>query len=194
MPAWHKDSAPQIHDELVNDCSYSEHRSALLGLCRISLYKPVSLKNWKFVQFLSHANSLRSHGLQHTQLLCPPLSPRVCSILSIKSVMLSSHLICCRPLLFSPSVFPSIRIFSNESALQFRWPEYWSFNTWLPWWLSSTESASQCRRHGFNPWVRKIPWRREGLTCSNMLAWEIPWTKELGGLQSMRVKKELDTT
>ena len=46
----------------------------------------------------------------------------------IKSVMPSSHLILCRPLLLLPSVFPSIRVFYNESALRIRWPKYWSFS------------------------------------------------------------------
>ena len=48
--------------------------------------------------------------------------------MSIESVMPSNHLILCRPLLFLPSIFPSIRVFSNESALCIRWPKYWSFN------------------------------------------------------------------
>ena len=48
--------------------------------------------------------------------------------LSIESVMPSNHLILCHPLLLSPSIFPSIRVFSNESALCIRWPKYWSFN------------------------------------------------------------------
>ena len=47
---------------------------------------------------------------------------------SIESVMPSSHLILCRPLLLLPSIFPSIRVFSNESALHIRWPKYWSFS------------------------------------------------------------------
>ena len=46
----------------------------------------------------------------------------------IESVMPSNHLILCRPLLLLPSIFPSIRIFSNESALHIRWPKYWSFS------------------------------------------------------------------
>ena len=46
----------------------------------------------------------------------------------IKSVMPSNHLILCRPLLLPPSIFPSIRIFSNESVLRIRWPKYWSFS------------------------------------------------------------------
>ena len=48
-------------------------------------------------------------------------------LMSIKSVMPSNHLILCHPLLLSPSIFPSIRVFSNESALHIRWPKYWSF-------------------------------------------------------------------
>ena len=47
---------------------------------------------------------------------------------SIESVMPSNHLILCRPILLLPSVFPSIRVFSNESALHIRWPKYWSFS------------------------------------------------------------------
>ena len=48
--------------------------------------------------------------------------------MSIKPVMPSNHLILCRPLLLLPSIFPSIRVFSNESALHIRWPKYWSFS------------------------------------------------------------------
>ena len=49
-------------------------------------------------------------------------------LMSIKSVMLSNHLILCRPLLLPPSTFPSIRVFSNESFLHIRCPKYWSFS------------------------------------------------------------------
>ena len=49
-------------------------------------------------------------------------------LMSIESVMLSSHLILCRPLLLLPSIFPRIRVFSNESALCIRWPKCWSFS------------------------------------------------------------------
>ena len=48
--------------------------------------------------------------------------------MSIESVMPSNHLILCRPLLLLPSIFPSIRVFSNESALSIRWPKYWGFS------------------------------------------------------------------
>ena len=49
-------------------------------------------------------------------------------LMSIESVMPSSHLILCCPLLLPPSIFPSIRVFSSESALHIRWPKYWSFS------------------------------------------------------------------
>ena len=49
-------------------------------------------------------------------------------LMSIESVMPSNHLILCRPVLLLPSIFPSIRVFSNESALHIRWPKYWSFS------------------------------------------------------------------
>ena len=49
-------------------------------------------------------------------------------LMSIESVMPSSHLILCRPLLLLPPIPPSIRVFSNESALHIRWPKYWSFS------------------------------------------------------------------
>ena len=71
--------------------------------------------------------TLRPHGLQHTRLPGPSPSPGACLNSSIESVMPSNHLILCRPLLLLPSVFPSIRVFSNESVLHIRWPEYWSF-------------------------------------------------------------------
>ena len=49
-------------------------------------------------------------------------------LMSIELVMPSNHLILCRPFLLLPSIFPSIRVFSNESALRIRWPKYWSFS------------------------------------------------------------------
>ena len=55
-------------------------------------------------------------------------SQSLLKLMSIKSVMPSSHLILCRPLLLLLSIFPSIRVFSSESALHIRWPKYWSFS------------------------------------------------------------------
>ena len=54
--------------------------------------------------------------------------PEFTQPVSIESVMPSNHLILCHPILLPPSIFPSIRVFSNESALRIRWPKYWSFS------------------------------------------------------------------
>ena len=56
------------------------------------------------------------------------ISQSLLKLMSMESVMPSNHLILCRPLLLLPSVFPNIRVFSNESALRIRWPKYWSFS------------------------------------------------------------------
>ena len=69
------------------------------------------------------SNSLQPHGLQHTELPCPSPAPGACSD-SIESVIPSHHLILCCPLLLLPSIFSSIRVFSNESVLCIRWPKY----------------------------------------------------------------------
>ena len=70
--------------------------------------------------------TLQSHGLQHAGFPRPSPTPGACS--KIKSVMPSNHLILCHPLLLPPSIFPSIRVFSNESVLRIMWPKYWSFS------------------------------------------------------------------
>ena len=56
------------------------------------------------------------------------ISPSLLKLMSLELVMPSNHPIFCHPLLLLPSVFPSIRVFSNESALHIRWPKYWSFS------------------------------------------------------------------
>ena len=83
------------------------------------------------VQF-SHSvvlNSLQCHEIAARQ---ASLSITNChsllKLMSIESVMPYSHLILCRPLLLLPSIFPSIRVFSNESTLHIRWPKYWTFS------------------------------------------------------------------
>ena len=79
------------------------------------------------VQF-SHSvvsNSLRPHEPQHARPPCPSPTP---GVHSIELVMPSNHLILCCSLLLLPSIFPSIRVFLNESAFRIRWPKYWSFS------------------------------------------------------------------
>ena len=75
------------------------------------------------------SDSLRPHGLQPARPPCPsPTHDEFTELMSIESVMPSNHLILCHPLLLLPSTFPSIRVFSNESALHMRWPKFWSFS------------------------------------------------------------------
>ena len=74
-------------------------------------------------------NSLRPHELQHARSPYPITKFRsLPKPTSIESVMPSNHFILCCPLLLLPSIFPSIRVFPNESALCIRWPKYWSFS------------------------------------------------------------------
>ena len=88
-----------------------------------------SLTNSSSVQLLSHvrlfaipwtATCQASLSITNTQSLL--------KLMSIQWVMPSNHLILCHPLLLLPSIFPSIRVFSNESVLRIRWPKYWSFS------------------------------------------------------------------
>ena len=75
------------------------------------------------------SDSLRSHGRKHVRPPCPsPTLNSLLKLMSVESVMQSNHLILCRPLLLPPSIFPSIRVFSNESVLGLRWPKYGSFS------------------------------------------------------------------
>ena len=105
----------------VNKSLFTEH---LLSACH--MYYPVQFSS---VQLLSRVQlfatpwtAARQGSLSITNSQSPPKP------LSIESVMPSNYLILCHPLLVQPSIFPSIRDFSNESALPFRWPKYWSFS------------------------------------------------------------------
>ena len=103
---------------------------------------------WHYLQksrYLLYLLLLSSHVvvvqlLSHVQLFATPwtaarqaslsftTSQSLLKLMSIELVMPSNHLILCRPLLFLPSIFLSIRVFSNESVLHIRWPKYWSFS------------------------------------------------------------------
>ena len=76
------------------------------------------------------SDSLRPHGLQHARPPCQSITkPRsLPKLTSVELVMASYHLILFLPLLLPPSIFPSIRVFSNESVLYIRWPKYCSFS------------------------------------------------------------------
>ena len=76
------------------------------------------------------SDSLRPHGLHAAcqAFLYFTISRSLLKLMSIESVMPSNHFVLCHPLLLSPSIFPSIRVFSNEPVLYIRWPKYWSFS------------------------------------------------------------------
>ena len=76
------------------------------------------------------SNSLQPHELHaaHQASLSITNSRSLLKLMSIESVMPFDHHILCRPLLLLPSIFPSIRVFSNQSVLHIRWPKYWSFS------------------------------------------------------------------
>ena len=72
--------------------------------------------------FVTPSTAIRQASLSFTN------SRSLLKLMSIKSVMPYNHLILCHPLLLPPSIFPNIRVFSNESVLRSRWPKYWSFS------------------------------------------------------------------
>ena len=87
------------------------------------------LVQFNSVQSLSHVPLFATPWITaHQASLSITKSQSSLKLMSIESVMPSSHLILCRPLLLLPPISPSIRVFSNESALHMRWPKYWSFS------------------------------------------------------------------
>ena len=87
------------------------------------------LKPFSSVQSLSHVQLFVTPWMAACQAsLSITNSQSLPKLMSIESVMLSNHLILCHPLLLLPSIFPSIRVSSNESVLRISWPKYWSFS------------------------------------------------------------------
>ena len=87
------------------------------------------LYNFQSVQLLSHVQLFETPWtVAHQASLSIINSQNLLKLMSIESVMPSNHLILCSPLLPPPSIFPTIRVFSNESLLCIRWPKYWSFS------------------------------------------------------------------
>ena len=82
------------------------------------------------VQFSSVAQSCPTlcDPMDYSTSLSITNSKSLFKLMAIELVMLSNHLILCHPLLLLPSVFPNMRVFSNESAFRIRWPKYWSFS------------------------------------------------------------------
>ena len=96
-------------------------------ILRVHPHPVTDSSKFSSVQLLSHVQLLATPWTTaHQASLSITNSWSLLKLMSIKLVMLSNHLIFCCPLLL-PSIFPSIRVFSNESALRIRWPKYWKF-------------------------------------------------------------------
>ena len=93
-----------------------------------SFYICAPYTHFTSVQSLSHVRLLATPWIAaHQASLSITNFWSLLKLMSIESVMPSNHLILCRPLFLPPSIFPSIKVFSNESLLHMRWPNYWSF-------------------------------------------------------------------
>ena len=104
----------------------AKHNEAKCNKNKLCLYI-VFFKIFQFSRSVV-SDSFRPHGLQHQASLSITNSRSLLKLMSIESVVSSSHLNLCRPLLLLSSVFPRIRFFSNESVLHIRWPKYWSYS------------------------------------------------------------------
>ena len=113
---------------IVNKTVFYTSKLLRVGLKKVIIWSDGAVQ-FSSVQLLSHVRLFVTPRTAAQQASLPitnswsPLKP-----MSIESMMPSNHLILCHPLLLMPSIFPSIRVFSNESALHIRWPKYWSFS------------------------------------------------------------------
>ena len=141
------------------------------GLTQVSLHAGGFFTAWAIssVQSLSRVWLLATPWTaahQASLFITNPWS--VLKLMFIESVMASNHLILCCPLLFPPSIFPSIRVFSNELGLRIRWPGYWSFSfnisppvniqDWFPLgWTCWISLKSKGLSRAFSEWRKRIP-------------------------------------
>ena len=104
------------------------NKSFSCSCLKISTNISISFRNSVWFGSVQFSRSVVSDCLQHQASLSITNSHSSPKLMCIESVMPSSHLILCRPLLLLPPIPPSIRVFSNESTLHTRWPKYWSFS------------------------------------------------------------------
>ena len=131
--------ATLLHGIILSTAS-SEVTDAIYLQIHMSSYCPAIAISDRAVEILFQDQFNSVQSLNHVRLFATPWTAACQASMSItnsrsspkfrsiESVMPSIHLILCRPLLLPPSIFPSIRVFSNESALCIRWPKYWSFS------------------------------------------------------------------
>ena len=123
-----------LHWQSDSFCPYSDPLSQLPSPVPLPIHQPPPCSLCLYFCFVS------VQSLSHVQLFAAPWTAacqaslsitnswNLLKLMSIELVMQSNHLILCRPLLLLPSIFPSIRVFSNESVLHITWPKYWSFS------------------------------------------------------------------
>ena len=121
--------------EFTEDVESQEEMNLMISSFQEVVRKRLSAVIYNYSVQFSSVQSLSGVRLFVTPLtaacqtsLCITNSRSLLKLMSIESVMPSNHLILCCPLLFLPSVFPSIRVISSESVLHIRWPKYWSFS------------------------------------------------------------------
>ena len=117
----------------ISKCSLKVEEFVCINTCVCTSWEQSSwlrlLSSVQFGQSLSHVRLIVTPWTAARQAsLSVTNSQSLLKHISIESVMPSNHLILCHPLLLLPSIFPSIRVFSNELALCIRWPKYWSFS------------------------------------------------------------------
>ena len=105
-------------------------QATMLSICKTwLLFQQITFAQISSVQLLSHVRLFVTPWTAAQQASLPITNSRsLLKLMSIELVMPSNHLILCHPLLLPPSIFSSIRVFSNESVLHIRWPKYWSFS------------------------------------------------------------------
>ena len=152
---------------------------------------PASLCHWRSHLFLLFLTFFEVQSLSPVQLFATPwtaarqtslsftISLSLLKLMSIESVMASSHLVLCCPLLFLSSIFPNIRVFSNESAVRIRWPKYWSFSispsNEYSGLISFRIDCSELRRRQWHPTPVLLPGKSHGWRS---LAGCSPWGSE----------------
>ena len=122
-----------VHSTLwktLQEMGITDHLTCLLRNLYAGQEATVRIGHGTTVQFSRSvmSNYLRSHELACQPSLSITNSRSSVKLMSIELVMPSNHLILCHLLILLPSIFPSIRVFSNESVLHIRWPKYWSFS------------------------------------------------------------------
>ena len=131
----HTHTHPHIYTHIyITECVYIIFRCFSIIVYKIeynslsSAVEPCGLSAFVVDQWLSCVFFAASWTAAHQASLSFTISWSLLKLMSVELVMLSNHLVLCFPLLLLPSVFPSIRIFSSDSALHIRWPKNWSFS------------------------------------------------------------------